>query len=83
MADEEWWSSIENQLNEKYEKTGYLPLAELYDYLGFEVSPDSDVWCYAYIKGKGLCLLTSEIVDLDCSIMKIPSYAEIASVDFE
>lgn len=72
MTDEEWLSSIGNQLNEKYEKTGYLSLAELYDYLGSEVSPDSDVWCYAYIKGKGFCLLTSEdIVDLDCSMMKI------------
>ena len=48
---------IERQLNAEYEKRGYLSLGRLYEILGFNVEPTSEVWNYAYVKGKGLCLL--------------------------
>ena len=48
---------LERQLNAEYEKRGYLSLGRLYEQLGVNVEPTSEVWNYAYIKGKGLCLL--------------------------
>ena len=49
--------NLERQLNVEYEKRGYLSLGRLYQKLGFTVEPYSEVWNYAYIKGKGLRLL--------------------------
>ena len=49
--------NLERQLNVEYEKRGYLSLGRLYQQLGFNVEPTSEVWNYAYIKGKGLRLL--------------------------
>ena len=49
--------NLERQLDVEYEKRGYLSLGRLYQQLGFNVEPTSEVWNYAYIKGKGLCLL--------------------------
>ena len=48
---------LERQLDVEYEKRGYLSLGRLYQQLGFYVEPTSEVWNYAYIKGKGLRLL--------------------------
>ena len=48
---------LERQLDVEYEKRGYLSLGRLYQQLGINVKPTSEVWNYAYIKGKGLCLL--------------------------
>ena len=48
---------LERQLNVEYEKRGYLSLGRLYQQLGINVKPTSEVWNYAYIKGKGLQLL--------------------------
>ena len=48
---------LERQLDVEYEKRGYLSLGRLYEQLGFNVEPTSEVWNYAYIKGKGLRLL--------------------------
>jgi len=48
---------IERQLNAEYEKRGYLSLGRIYEKLGINVEPTSEVWDYVYIKGKGLCLL--------------------------
>ena len=48
---------LERQLNAEYEKRGYLSLGRLYQQLGVYVEPTSEVWNYAYIKGKGLQLL--------------------------
>ena len=48
---------LERQLDVEYEKRGYLSLGRLYEQLGFYVEPTSEVWNYAYIKGKGLRLL--------------------------
>ena len=48
---------LERQLNAEYEKRGYLSLGRLYQQLGINVEPTSEVWYYAYIKDKGLCLL--------------------------
>ena len=49
--------NLERQLDVEYEKRGYLSLGRLYQQLGFNVEPTSEVWNYAYIKGKGLRLL--------------------------
>ena len=49
--------NLERQLDVEYEMRGYLSLGRLYQQLGFNVEPTSEVWNYAYIKGKGLCLL--------------------------
>lgn len=48
---------LERQLNVEYEKRGYLSLGRLYQILGINVKPTSEVWNYAYIKGEGLRLL--------------------------
>ena len=48
---------LERQLDVEYEKRGYLSLGKLYQQLGFNVEPTSEVWDYVYIKGKGLQLL--------------------------
>ena len=48
---------LERQLDVEYEKRGYLSLGRLYQQLGFNVEPTSEVWDYVYIKGKGLQLL--------------------------
>lgn len=48
---------LERQLDVEYELRGYLSLGRLYEQLGFNVEPTSEVWNYAYVKGKGLCLL--------------------------
>lgn len=48
---------LERQLDAEYELRGYLSLGRLYEQLGFNVEPTSEVWNYAYIKGKGLCHL--------------------------
>lgn len=48
---------LERQLDVEYEKRGYLSLGRLYQQLGFNVEPTSEVWNYVYIKGKGLQLL--------------------------
>lgn len=48
---------LERQLDVEHEKRGYLSLGRLYEQLGFNVEPTSEVWNYAYIKGKGLRLL--------------------------
>ena len=48
---------LKRQLDVEYEKRGYLLLGRVYQQLGFNVEPTSEVWNYAYIKGKGLCLL--------------------------
>ena len=61
----------ERQLDVEYEKRGYLSLGRLYKQLGFNVEPTSEVWNYAYIKGKGLCLLDGVyIVNQDDGIIK-------------
>ena len=49
--------NLERQLDVEYEKRGYLSLGRLYQQLGVHVEPTSEVWNYAYIKGKGLCLI--------------------------
>ena len=49
--------NLERQLDVEYEMRGYLSLGRLYQQLGFNVEPTSEVWNYAYIKGKGLQLL--------------------------
>lgn len=62
---------LERQLDVEYEKRGYLSLGRLYEQLGFYVEPTSDVWNYAYIKGKGLCLLEDiYMVNHDNGIIK-------------
>lgn len=48
---------LERQLNAEYEKRGYLSLGRLYQRLGINIEPTSEVWNYAYIKGEGLRLL--------------------------
>ena len=48
---------LERQLDVEYEKRGYLSLGRLYQQLGINVEPTSEVWDYVYIKGKGLQLL--------------------------
>lgn len=48
---------LERQLDAEYELRGYLSLGRLYEQLGINVEPTSEVWNYAYVKGKGLCLL--------------------------
>lgn len=60
MVDNEkpdFLKELERQLDAEYEKRGYLSLGRLYEQLGINVEPTSEVWNYAYIKGKGLCLL--------------------------
>lgn len=62
---------LERQLNAEYEKRGYLSLGRLYQILGINVEPNSEVWDYAYIKDKGLCLLEGVyIVDHDDGTIK-------------
>lgn len=57
---------LERQLDVEYEKRGYLSLGRIYQKLGFNVEPTSELWYYAYIKGEGLRLLESAyIVDHD------------------
>lgn len=48
---------LERQLDVEYEKRGYLSLGRLYQQLGINVEPTSEVWDYVYIKGEGLRLL--------------------------
>ena len=50
----DWLKNLERRLDVEYEKRGYLSLGRLYQQLGFYVEPTSEVWNYAYIKGKGL-----------------------------
>ena len=60
MVDNEkpdFLKDLEKQLDAEYEKRGYLSLGRIYQQLGVNVEPTSEVWDYAYIKGKGLCLL--------------------------
>lgn len=60
MVDNEkpdFLKELERQMNVEYEKRGYLSLGRLYEQLGINVEPTSEVWNYVYIKGKGLCLL--------------------------
>lgn len=91
MLDEGTLSKIDNSLNEKYDRQGYLLLAEVYDRLGFDINPYSDVWKYAFIKGKGLCLLDDDILvnrgDFinkgDFTMKKIVTTTEIVDVDFK
>ena len=54
--------NLERQLDVEYEKRGYLSLGRLYQQLGVHVEPTSEVWYYAYIKGKGLCLLEGDYI---------------------
>lgn len=62
---------LERQLDVEYEKRGYLSLGRLYEQLGFNVEPTSEVWNYVYIKGKGLRLLEDVyIVNHDDGIIK-------------
>ena len=62
---------LERQLNAEYEKRGYLSLGRLYQQLGVNVEPNNEVWNYAYIKDKGLCLLGGVyIVDHDDGTIK-------------
>jgi len=62
---------LERQLDVEYEKRGYLSLGRLYEQLGINVEPTSEVWNYAYIKDKGLCLLEDVyIVNHDNGIIK-------------
>ena len=62
---------LERQLNAEYEKRGYLSLGRLYQQLGINVEPTSEVWDYAYIKGEGLRLLEGVyIVDHDDGTIK-------------
>ena len=62
---------LERQLDVEYEKRGYLSLGRLYEQLGINVEPTSEVWNYVYIKGKGLCLLEDVcIVNHDNGIIK-------------
>lgn len=60
MVDNEkpdFLKDLERQLDVEYEKRGYLSLGRIYEQLGINVEPTSEVWNYAYIKGKGLCRL--------------------------
>lgn len=60
MVDNEkpdFLKDLERQLDAEYELRGYLSLGRLYEQLGINVEPTSEVWNYAYVKGKGLCLL--------------------------
>lgn len=60
MVDNEkpdFLKDLERQLDVEYEKRGYLSLGRLYEQLGINVEPTSEVWNYAYIKGNGLCRL--------------------------
>lgn len=62
---------LERQLDVEYEKRGYLSLGRLYEQLGINVEPTSEVWNYVYIKGKGLRLLEDVyIVNHDNGIIK-------------
>ena len=62
---------LERQLNAEYEKRGYFSLGRLYQQLGINVEPTSEVWDYAYIKGEGLRLLEGVyIVDHDDGTIK-------------
>lgn len=74
MVDNEkpdFLKELERQMNVEYEKRGYLSLGRLYEQLGINVEPTSEVWNYAYIKGKGLCLLEDVyIVNHDDGIIK-------------
>lgn len=53
----DWLKNLERQLDVEYEKRGYLSLGRLYQILGINVEPTSEVWNYVYIKGKDLRLL--------------------------
>lgn len=74
MVDNEkpdFLKELERQMNVEYEKRGYLSLGRLYEQLGINVEPTSEVWNYVYIKGKGLCLLEDVyIVNHDDGIIK-------------
>lgn len=74
MVDNEkpdFLKDLERQMDVEYEKRGYLSLGRLYEQLGINVEPTSEVWNYAYIKGKGLCLLEDVyIVNHDNGIIK-------------
>ena len=62
---------LERQLDVEYEKRGYLSLGRLYQKLGINVEPISEVWDYVYIKGKGLRLLEGVyVVDHDDGTIK-------------
>lgn len=62
---------LERQLDVEYEKRGYLSLGRLYEQLGINVEPTSEVWNYVYIKDKGLRLLEDVyIVNHDNGIIK-------------
>lgn len=62
---------LERQLDVEYEKRGYLSLGRLYQKLGINVEPTSEVWDYVYIKGKGLRLLEGVyVVDHDDGTIK-------------
>ena len=61
---------LERQLYVEYEKRGYLSLGRLYEQLGINVEPTSEVWDYVYIKGEGLRLLEGVyMVDHDNGII--------------